>query len=379
MYVEAVTTPHKFRAGTQEQVPLLSAVDPSGIQASLRTSKVMNPEGYDETRLSAVYYIAERVREALHYPIRTKAHNDYSLYGIKHPVQIEALAEHQIAGCHGFTIVASETLEAADIDHYVGYANGHSMLVVADEEQKLHSVDVLIPGLGQALEDPTESVAMYGSSESVNEDIEQYGRGVVILNTEELARRAKGFDADIFETHPWLKVERGNAAADLTRTRELESEPRRTNPHKVFMSVFEQSTGRSVLVNYTNFQQALLAEKYEEAADSLHYMKGLFPDIDARRPHTEIRALLLNAVKLGKLGIARRAIEDYFTSFSISQDSRFQEALGDCLMKLAIHGHNGESAKEATRAYRVAQSRPKSYKTALAGKIRKAELVSNSL
>lgn len=373
-HAEKIVAPHPLRQTAEIPQPLLAVIEPEAIIEELES---VDDPMYEEAALTATDFICSQVRSALWYPEKARGRDDFERFEVTAPVPLSALTEKQVADCFGFTIVASECIDSVGIDHWIGFANGHSGLLLPSEEgQGLHFVDPLSPVLSQDLQHSLVS----GST--VVEDMSRYGRSAVELNTFSLAHRARGDDFDLLKEHPWLIFKR----SEDTVTREFEypddygshREPDSLRPArlKVLMSVYKPADGRQMLQEYNAFQLAYNQGDFVGAAARVQGMRGSFPQVDARRNHTEIKKIVSELGKHDMVAYARRVMDSYFESFVLMDgDSRFKMAEGDALRVLAREGQDLESAQQAIMRYEATldpNKYPHAYKETAKAKLAKA-------
>jgi hypothetical protein len=347
--------------------PLLSAIDPESILDAL---EAVDEAEYDESALTALEYIGLQVRKALWYP---QNQEELDRFGVTRPVPLEALTGKQVAGCFGFTIVASECADAAGIDHWIGFANHHSVIIFPSEDQdSIHLIDPLSPELSQDLQ---HSIAT-GSTEI--EDMKEFGRSVVELNTLNIVHRAKGEDIELLREHDWLTYNR-TAQDNPNLTNYIDGDLGRVKNHaskfKLIMSIFNSTEGRQVVQDYLGFKIAYDKQDYVRAASRIQSLRGVYPDVDARNHHTEIKKIVFELAKAEQVALARRVIDSYFESFVIlEKDSRFTEAQGDVLRVLGREAQDIDSVLNAIYCYEAVRDKvkfPTSNSEAIKGKLDK--------
>lgn len=378
MYADSLITPHPGRPSAEEVPQILSAVirhQGFGEQLDVFDDR----EEYEENALAAAHIICSQVREALWYPESKK---DFEALGLEEPVELADLPEAQAGDCFAFTIVASECLEMTGIDHWIGFANGHATILLPTEGgRRLHLTDPLSPVLSQDLQ---HSMVRGGSRDhSVVDDMEEFGRSAIELNTLSLALRARGDTAELLGEHTWLTFRRGgdqNVAVGLERAQAImtgrdpygrELHPSRS---RVFMSVFLPEDGRQMLHDYDDFQHAYRRGEYLDAAGILYDRLGnAYPDLDARQSHVRVKTVVRELAGNGAANYARKLLDEYFESFAImADDSRVPEAHADCLSIVAREAGDSAAAGEAAEIYRQVLDYRKSYREAVEGKLSKA-------
>lgn len=120
----------------------------------------------------------------------------------------ESLAESEEANCYGYTVVLSECLEKAKIEHFVGFVNGHSFVLLHDEQNKAYKmIDALTRkysgDITTALRGPDIVDQLCGGSRHAN----------VELHTDEMLRQ-RGLSAkklELSEINRWISHENPHA------------------------------------------------------------------------------------------------------------------------------------------------------------------------
>lgn len=337
MYLETLQTPHANR-------------EPWQVETSQALSDVVFDSGLDtlpetpDRHLWAAAAVQQAIRRSLWY---------------EPGVSLEALSETQMATCIGYTVVGSEALEAAGVDHWVGFANGHAVLLLPDRNN-LWLLDMLSPELNQ----PIDRALSYGTKQSISEDLNNHGRAVVKLHTEVLAGTLHKTPEDIAQTHPWFLVDTSKTRRDrLFPGVSHENERRqRYSRQSLILSVFEPKNGRNVLAEYSTFRESMDSGQYKNATKSLRELAGFYPDIDARGDSFKlVKRLVGRLSRAGDIASAKTVVSDFFSSFSISGDTRVREYEGDCLRVIAEAGNDIDAALQAFERYNSVRRNPRSY------------------
>lgn len=377
MYADGLVTPHPDRPAHSGEPPqILSAViKHQGFEDQL--GAIDDRAEYEENALAAGHIICSQVREALWYPEEME---DFKALEIKPPISLAHLPDKQAGDCFAFTVVASECLEITGIDHWVGFANGHATLLLPTEEsEQLHLTDPLSPILSQDLQ---HSMVTGGSDGySVNDDMEEFGRSAIELNSLSLATRAKGDTVGLLSRHPWLMFTQDGGldpyvvqerAQAIVHGEDSRGQALHPSKSRIFMSVFLPEEGRRVLHDYDDFQRAFHSGEYLDAAAAVYRMRDSYPDLDARQSHASIKTVTRELAKSGNVQYARKLLDRYFESFTLmADDSRVPEAHADCLASVARESGDSEMAAEAADIYRAVLKYDKAYKGAVAGKLAK--------
>lgn len=367
-FSQDLIVPHMLRRPYETPQLLVAMVDPEAIKDELQM--IDSIEDYEESVLAATEFITAQVRETLLYPEKTAERNDFETYSVSVPVDLGVLREKQVADCFGFTIVSSELMDEAGIEHWVGFVNGHSVILLPTEEgKKLHLVDPLSPAFGQDLQ-----FSMV-SDGSFNDDMAQYGKSAIELNTLTIAQRAKGNTQEQIDANPWLVFKRNPGNTYFTPVDDSDRSFDRRH-YQAFMSVYRPVDGRNMLQNFNKFELAYKAQDYLGAAACITRLGGSFPDVDARREHPDIKKIVTELAKDKNPRLARLVLQLFFESFNlISDDSRFHERYGDYLRVVARDAKDAESAQQAVDEYDTALTFPNAYHATIEAKIGKAGML----
>ena len=390
MYIEALQTPHPLKTASEAEVPrpLIEVLGTDAVKEELAAMERSRPELYDEAVVKAADYVIGAVRKALWFPKtdRRGGQNDYERYELPHPLPVGRMTEGQFATCAGYTIAGSEGLELAGITHWVGFVNGHATLLLP-----LHSgpsvrlTDPLTPELDQDLRMAT----VRGSYQKTESDLHRYGRAALLINTRRLAKHSSMSLPEAFGRIPWLKYSSEQGAA-FEDERYLYEQPgfvgdqdrhnrKMLRKYQVILNIFQADTGRGVLEDYVEFKRELALGDYSSAAHCLKSLSGNYPEIDARESHADVKKLISVLAADGDTEGAKELIEGYFSSFSLSHDSRIQESQADCLRLLARETGDISAASKARELYERAIRSPHAFRTRLAGKIGKTAALCDDL
>ena len=378
LYADSLMTPHPERPAFDDaREPLSDLIRLQRFGEQLAT--IRDQAEYEENALAAAHIILSQVREALWYV----KPNEFKRFGIEEDViSLAALREKQAARCIGFTVVASECLEMNGIGHWVGFANGHSTILLPTEEgRQLNLAEPLSPVLSQDLQHSMVTGGTKGHS--VNDDMEEHGRSAIELNTLSLASRAKGSTAELLRDHPWLMFHRGQVLDAFTAEQQAQellvgsdSFGRAMHPSKarIFMSLFMPEEGRQMLHDFDAFRVAYSKGELLDAAGILYdQLSGAYPDLDARQSHVQVKSIVRELAANGAANYAKKLLDEYFESFVlVSDDSRIPEAHGDCLAIVAREADDAEAASQAAEIYEtVLKEYARAYKGSIEGKLAK--------
>lgn len=342
MYVETFQTPHPLKLAPDAiPQPLLSHVDPEAMSGALAIARGMGSELYVDTLADCADQIARATRQAMWYPKDgTAVINGKRVTPVPYP-NLEHLKEEQAAGCYGFTIAASELMEQAQVPHWVMYLNSHAALLVPLGDGRVRYIDPLLPDLSY---DATAS--MDAVSLSVAMGPGGAAKYAFHFNTLPLAEAHGVRWEEMADKHPWMATRRGKMGIGPSQDRDA----------KPVATVFPASTGRRVLEDHAAFLRAAYEGDSLAASAALTRLGDLFPEIDLRRRHTEIRRIARDLSADGHLALALASIDTYMSSIrSVTDDPRLDVLRGDCLRAIATTTGDGEVAAAAVGAYEKAR------------------------
>ncbi len=335
-YIDALSYPHPAIAQTEGQDPRpLHAV----LQEAVASVNQQAPSVYANP---AVDVIVATLGRTLRY-----VSQEYPL----HPAARTALEStrlNQTTSCLGYTMVGSEVLSSFEDTvgpHYIWYANGHAATVIPSEHtqgKRLIFCDFLMPqynsDITSTLDRPVSLIAEHVADPA-------HPRGVTCMDTRPLIQEAR-------EAANWTSLH--NSATEHQRTQIDE-----TRKYTIIGSIYTPELGRHVLHCFSNFRHAVFMNQPEAAAGHLYQMRGLYPDIDARRPHREIKSLISQLALLGRVDTATASIHNYTSSFYRSRDPRLGALEAELYAITAKAVDDPELARRAVSGYEEAASRSK--------------------
>lgn len=311
MYIENVVTPHPglLQEG-QQAAPIIEA---AGL-AEARAYLAADPSD-DQARFGIVEHVTSHVRQSLRYPDRE------FMPKLGGQNEFDTLRNEQITTCLGYAAVASECLEFAGIDHYVSYAENHWMLAAPNANHtRLRLVDPLFK---EANQDVTDYLSR-GTPASIRRQVGTQRRGTAMLTS----------DCIYFP-----------------------DEPPRDKEYINVLSFYAPEVGRAVMHSYSDFANAVTRCRFDSAAAALHDMRGIYPEVDARAPHEEIKRFVKDLCAAGDFEQATCAVDDYCVSFTPSKDARLKELEGDLLRCISKSSQDSELAERSSQAYEEALQR----------------------
>lgn len=371
MYAETLVTPHPSR--NEPARPLIAATEPVLNRLCFEQLADYTPDVVNRLTMEVVDEVSQTVSHSLWYRNARHAIDDSAA---SYHSPFEDLPASQSTDCYGYSVVLSECLEANSIDHLIGYANGHAMVVVpfTDSTGKhLYLADALAPSLNQVL-DPSVSAREVTAVEA---QLDSKGRAAVMLDAEALSIGAGTSLSELADKYPWLRFKRNASRIHTTDRfwgRSEHEEAARYRAHSaIVLSLFPQDVGRRMLETHASFQTAIARNDVSSAYRLLEQLDGIFPELDARQRHEGVRRLVGQLCLAGEAERATDCVSRYFTSnFALTRDSRVPEARGDLLRTIARRTGLKAAALMAVEAYREAARHPKAYHLTLEGKINAA-------
>jgi hypothetical protein len=265
----------------------------------------------------------------------------------------DSLVDKQETNCYGYTVVASECLELANVEHYVVYANEHAFLVVPIDGH-LRLVDMLCPQLDQniapALERNTTSEITDQLKSSPNTMTTAKLNTRTIVEHSSLANR--NIDALAGE-RLWLTTGLRMSSSFAS------SQEAKLARYTITACIFEPKVGRNVLVDYLRFNLAG-SHRAAQAARHLARISGLMPNVDPRANHSLIRGVTASLALSGNIQGALSAASDYFASCIATGAPEHAEQYGDCLVGIARIAGRSDIAGLAIHHYEQALASAKS-------------------
>lgn len=286
MYADRLITPHTdtIEAGVAPE-PIFDSAKFKIITEKYHTSN----RSYDD-QVEAAYATAELVRHTL----RFEQHGP-----VRPPLSPEALRRTQRTNCHGHSIVTSECLDVVGINHWVGFANQHSFIVLEDESRRegvsrrLNLIDTAEKHLYIDMTPAFIGVAL-AEQDDARGTVNTL-RGDIILNHSNFPNKEVA-QAD----RPWMSF-----GSESGRRFKNEEDIRRDDT--LVMRSYRPEQGRAVLASYANFVHAVTRQEFLSAHNNLSSLGGVYPDIDRRN---KLAAPTQTIRELGRIGEVVFALED---------------------------------------------------------------------
>ena len=381
MYSEGLA-PHPLRSDN-EKIPLEERLRLDNMRQSLENTALHDPQAYESLKLRYVDLIAKEVGRSLWYPqtINKDHKDDFESYGLPNPLPLSTIQENQFTNCHGYTLVGSECLEKAGIEHWIAFANRHAFMLVPttlNGARTVYFTDMLSPYLNQVVSEAINP----RNFDKLPTGIRRTGRTAAILNTYFLAPVGTDTDA-LSQMHTWMKSGSHNAFSPRYTSVGMphhEEYKELMSQYSHIMSVYSMEKGRVSLEHYVDLRCAIATNNIEDAYQILIDMHGIYPELNARQSHDEIKRIALYLAHQNRSDEAIRLVEDHFDSnFSFSTDSRFLSAKGDILRAIARKTNHLDAANMAISCYVEANKSPHAFHATLLGKIATAKVIRDEI
>jgi len=333
MYAEKLFTPHPLKAQPEEGAGLLvESLELRSVSKELAVIRYNNPAKYDKACIDVAESISREVNRALWYPVDRSERDDYTTFDIEYPITLDSI-EEQLANCYGYTYITSELLETAGIEHWVGYSTGlmnHAFVLLPPSDEQsdgLYFIDALLPQLNHTLNRSVER----GNVTQLKQDINTFERSAFILNADEFSNELNANYEELSADFPWLVYAEDRNCFH----RDTKMSKKYDRKHQLVTTIYTSEAGREVIDLYGRYQQANEKKDYSHVANFMTRMRGKYPSIDARQNHADMHRLVDWLCEQNQQDTALRVIDDYFSSFDISNDTRIPEAKADMHLRVA--------------------------------------------
>lgn len=265
--------------------------------------------------------------------------------------KIDDLEDGQRANCVGYSQVASESLDVAEVDHYIAFMNGHASIFVRttdEDESRIFMVDPLCVDITQEV---TESFNLYGQQDA---SARSYG---TIVSSCFNAGTSMEFD-ELKSKYPWVSIKE---FSDI----KLEA----TNNRRLIVVLDQPEPGRKVLGHYARFKEKIAEDNWREAAVQVVNMSGNFPDIDIRGESVQqVRKVVKSLARTGESDLASEVIDAFYDSF-IGEDPRVPEYRADCNREIAVATGQSDFMRSAIALYEKATQKRRANNECVLGKL----------
>ncbi len=277
----AAPLPASIEAGLASE-PLLESARFRKIQADFEGSD----KSYDDS-VEAAYQTAGLIRKYIEFSDRTTDQPELTP---------EWIGESHKTNCYGHTIITSECLERLGIDHYIGFANQHSFVLMQDADSgRVNLIDTPVEKLCTDITPALGDVALAAS-------VEEYGSVAFISGNMILQRSQFGNKHRALARRPWLSFLAGKNDNYLFRPMDEQN-----RASQLVLRSYGPERGREVLLAFDNFIHATMRKDTPKAHEWVQGLDGTYPDID-RRNNLRAPARLVRA--LGVRALADEALRD---------------------------------------------------------------------
>jgi hypothetical protein len=288
----AASLPASIEAGLAPE-PLLESARFREIQTGYEGSE----KSYDDA-VEAAYLTAGLIRSCIQFSDHTPD---------QPALTPDWVGSSHKTNCHGHSIVASECLEYLGIEHYIGFANQHSFLLMQDEESgRVNLIDTPVEKLCVDITPALGAIALHESRKEA-------GSATFIQGDTILQRSLFGDKHRALERRPWLSFLAGKGENYVFRP-----EGERTRAGQLILRSYEPKQGREVLLAYDSFIHATLRRDVPAAHEWMQGLDGTYPDIDRRNnlraPTRLVRSLGMRALvdeALGDITIIENSLKPF--------------------------------------------------------------------
>ena len=206
----------------------------------------------------------------------------------------EALAETAETNCYGYTIFLSQALEYAGIEHLIAYTNGHSFVLIKDEDSNnIYGIDSITRKFDGTL---TDAVFGTNPAEQLHEGSKFAVNTIDTKKMLQLRHLSSKID-ELTQKSPWISYH--NVLE--TKGRGF-SETKNDKEYLLQLITYTASDGRSVLQSLHDVRVNLNVGNLDASVEAFKKLKGLYPNTDPRdklRDARELRTQLFNKKRWG--------------------------------------------------------------------------------
>ena len=248
--------------------------------------------------------------------------------------------------CYGHTVVTSELLEAAGIDHFISFVNSHSFVSLFDTAgRRAHMVDA--PAKDLFLDIDGAVIGGWPTQYFEQHPGEKFATNM--LDTVALIGRiTRKPTAQVLSENEWLqagagKVLKPNYDETLSTTH-------------LIMRSYTPAIGREMLVNYGMTLQYALTGDIQSSVDYFRRLEGVYPDIDIANKlylAKKLRDRLLKAGMYGEMEDVARVVDNSLVKSGPNEDRTPNKYfLLDTLRIIAFANEDSELLYGVAEAYK---------------------------
>lgn len=316
------------------------------------------PTIYEAVRTVAAQFPGEEERSPENIVDLSEAVQDIVRQSLRYDksATLADLENSQVTTCVGYDMVGSESLQAAGIDHYVTFMNGHANMFVpleVDDSRRIWMVDMLCSDLSQ---DVTDIFTLY--------DKNTHGTSYGTINAGNFKTdKFKGVELE--KEYPWV------CSKEYSDSR-LEPGTNR----RLIVTLNLPEAGREIIKKYAEFNEAYDSGNIDAAKVAVQGLAGVFPDVDIRSKSVgRVNSLVKKLAAEGKSEDAKEVYSAFYDSF-IGDDTRVFERRADCIKTVAKISRNPEFASRALTLYEKSlTSKRRADRECVIGKIASSRLL----
>ncbi len=259
----------------------------------------------------------------------------------------DAISRAQQSNCYGSNIVLSEALEIAKVPHYVAFANDHVFTIAVNNGSLAHLIDAHSPDFnGNITGAFTQTQLM-----SVPAQIEENRRAIAKMDSSFVVQNSRfnrSFE-ELVTVNPWLS--HGSEMERLEK-RPINERKEYFN-HILTVALYNPTLGRQIIERRNRLYLFLEGGKYEAAASELHFMKGIYPEVDPRniQKAKQLGSLVLHLAKKGDNTLAQQVIADVSESYEGIPNINLALWPADQLRKIGVQQKDTEFLSKAIAEY----------------------------
>lgn len=283
-------------------------------------------------------------------------------YDSDHPSQItsEAIGETRTTTCYGFTILASEALEAADIEHWIAYANNHGFILVPQYEK---GTTLFINPSDPRLDGEISQHQAHFQPQVIRDGLEQHPRKSAWFSSELYAKFSKGVTFVHLlgsASNDWLTLENKKALTAAKcysdRGNTYFKREKEQGLRQLVTSIYEPRDGRRILQQYGQFQHFVTKGDTTEALAYFRALQDQYPEIDIRNDQHFFTKLIAQLAEQGVSEEAHEAIDQLYANLSQTNNPLADMIRADYVRFLGHTSADRQSLERAMDLYKQAEN-----------------------